>query len=42
MLPAPLDELTPRDRSRILLSGGRPGAVVRLRKLSALFGHPFP
>jgi hypothetical protein len=41
MLPAPLDELAPRDRSRVLLPGGRPGLVLRLRYLSAFFGHLF-
>jgi hypothetical protein len=39
MLPAPLDELTPRDRSRVLIAGGFPAAALRLRYLSALFGH---
>jgi hypothetical protein len=42
MLPAPLDELAPRDRSRVLFAGRRPRPVLRLRELSALFGHLIP
>jgi hypothetical protein len=42
MLPAPLDQLAPRDRSRILLAVHVPSPVLRLRPFSALFGHLLP
>jgi hypothetical protein len=42
MLPAPLDQLAPRDRSRILLGGDAASLGIRLPELSAVFGHLLP